>query len=253
MKPRCHLILCLVLCVCMLLTPCAMAAEALEGVEQECTTTQELVCDVKGNFWLMPACYPVRDLTPEQQELLLKGGVCKKVDYLIKDTRQNKEIIWDYLYEKFHNAYGVAGLMGNIYLESGFSPTNLQGTYERKFGMSDWEYTRAVDNGTYGNFVYDSAGYGLVQWTWWSWKAELLQFARSRGTSIGDMNTQLELLYRQLSNHSSNVYNNILYAKDVRQSAVSVMLDFEKPGNQSWAAQQNRTNAGIDVYSVHSR
>ena len=249
MKLRCHLILCLVLCICMLLTPCALAAEVVADAKQERTTTQELVCDVKGNVWLMPACYPIHDLTPEQRELLLEAGMCKKVNYLIKDTRENKEIIWDYLYEKFHNAYGVAGLMGNIYLESGFSPTNLQGTYERKFGMSDWEYTRAVDNGTYGNFVYDSAGYGLVQWTWWSWKAELLEFAKSRGTSIGDMNTQLDLMYRQLENHSSNVYNNILKAKDVRQAAVSVMLDFEKPGNQSWAAQQNRTNAGIEVYN----
>jgi hypothetical protein len=76
-----------------------------------------------------------------------------------------------------------------------------------------------------------------------------LEFAKSRGTSIGDMNAQLDLMYRQLKNHSSNVYNNILKAKNVGQAAVSVMLDFEKPANQSRAAQQKRTNAGIEVYN----
>jgi len=28
--------------------------------------------------------------------------------------------------------------------------------------MSDAQYTAAVDNGSYTNFIHDSAGYGLV-------------------------------------------------------------------------------------------
>lgn len=69
----------------------------------------------------------------------------------------NEETIWNYLYGKLGNAYGTAGLMGNLYAESALRPTNLQNTYEKKLGYSDAEYTAAVDNGSYGNFIKDSA------------------------------------------------------------------------------------------------
>lgn len=65
------------------------------------------------------------------------------------------------------NDFGVAGLMGNLFAESGLNPKNLQNTYEKKLGMTDAEYTAAVDSGSYSNFVKDSAGYGLAQWTYW--------------------------------------------------------------------------------------
>ena len=57
-------------------------------------------------------------------------------------------------------------------------PKNLQNSYESKLGFTDDTYTAAVDNGSYGNFVKDSAGYGLAQWTYWSRKENLLNFAR---------------------------------------------------------------------------
>lgn len=82
--------------------------------------------------------------------------------------------------------------MGNLYAESGLSPTNLQNSYEKKLKMTDSEYTSAVDDGRYKNFVKDGAGYGLAQWTFWSRKQNLLQFCQNRGRSIGDLNTQLD-------------------------------------------------------------
>lgn len=67
--------------------------------------------------------------------------------------------MWNYLYGKIGNYYGVAGLMGNLYAESALRSNNLQQTYETKLGYTDDTYTTAVDNGTYTNFVKDSAGY----------------------------------------------------------------------------------------------
>ena len=64
--------------------------------------------------------------------------------------------------------------MGNLYAESGLNPQNLQNIYEKKLGYSDASYTAAVDNGFYSDFVHDSAGYGLAQWTFWSRKQALL-------------------------------------------------------------------------------
>ena len=47
------------------------------------------------------------------------------------------EQIWNKLFAEFQNSYGVAGLMGNIQAESSLKSTNLQGTYNKKFGLSD--------------------------------------------------------------------------------------------------------------------
>lgn len=94
--------------------------------------------------------------------------------------------------------------MGNLYAESGLMPNNLQNAYNNKLGKTDAEYTAAVDNGSYGNFVKDSAGYGLAQWTYWSRKQALLNHAKQAGVSIADLNMQLGFMGRIAGIHSSN-------------------------------------------------
>ena len=90
-------------------------------------------------------------------------------------------------------------LLGNLYAESGLMPNNLQNAYNNKLGKTDAEYTAAVDNGSYGNFVKDSAGYGLAQWTYHTRKAALLEYAKAAGKSIGDLETQLGFLMKELT------------------------------------------------------
>ena len=62
----------------------------------------------------------------------------------VKDTAADPKVIWDYFKAKGLNDFGIAGLMGNLYAESGLKPTNLQNTYEKKLGYTDAEYTAAV-------------------------------------------------------------------------------------------------------------
>jgi len=92
--------------------------------------------------------------------------------------KNNEEKIWNFLTGKGLNSYGAAGLMGNLFAESGLNPHNLQNTYEKKLGYTDDSYTDAVDSGKYTGFTHDSAGYGLAQWTYWSRKEALLNYAR---------------------------------------------------------------------------
>ena len=61
----------------------------------------------------------------------------------------NEKRIWDYLTGKGLSPAGAAGLMGNLYAESGLNPQNLQNTYEKKLGYTDAAYTAAVDSGKY--------------------------------------------------------------------------------------------------------
>ena len=90
----------------------------------------------------------------------------------------NAEKIWNKLLDVGANAYGAAGTLGNLDPESGLNPQNLQDTGNRKLGMTDQEYTSAVDARTYLNFCRDGIGYGVAQWTYWSRKQALLNFAR---------------------------------------------------------------------------
>ena len=91
------------------------------------------------------------------------------------------EKIWNFLKSKGLSSCGAAGLMGNLYAESGLNPQNLQNSYEKKLGHTDASYTAAVDNGSYGNFARDGAGYGLAQWTYHTRKAALLEYAKAAG------------------------------------------------------------------------
>ena len=89
--------------------------------------------------------------------------------------------IWNYLLEITGNAYAAAGLMGNLYAESGLNSTNLQDACEASLGYEDSTYTDAVDSGIYSDFATDRAGYGLAQWTWQERKQNLLSFAQDAG------------------------------------------------------------------------
>ena len=53
---------------------------------------------------------------------------------------------------------GPIGVGNKIYIIM----LKLQNNYEKKLGFNDDTYTKAVDNGSYNNFIKDSAGYGLA-------------------------------------------------------------------------------------------
>lgn len=157
----------------------------------------------------------------------------------------NEQVIWDYLYNKVQNPYGVAALMGNLYVESKLNPKNLQGSYERKLGMTDDQYTEAVDNGTYTpvDFINDGAGYGLVQWTYWSRKEGLLNLAKSRGVSIGNLRMQLDYLWSEIQKYKT-VIDAMKTGNSVRAISDVIAKRYERPTDQSEKALQNRANYG---------
>lgn len=165
----------------------------------------------------------------------------------------NEEMIWNFLLGKGLNSCGVAGLMGNLYAESGLKPTNLQNSYEKKLGLTDDQYTTSVDNGDYANFVKDSAGYGLAQWTYWSRKQNLLNFVRSRNKSIGDMESQLEFLWKELSEGYKTVLGTLKTAKTVLEASSAVLTGFEKPANQGLTVQAKRAEYGQSYYNRYAK
>lgn len=167
------------------------------------------------------------------------------------DTKpeDNMPVIWEALKKAIGNEFGVAGVMGNIHAECSYRPENLQNTFEKSLGMTDGEYTAKVDSGEYSKdkFVHDSAGYGLAQWTWWSRKEALYEYAKSKGASIGDLNMQIEYLIKELKGYT-NVWKVITNAKSIREASDVVLKEFERPADMSEAVCVKRASYGQTAY-----
>ena len=167
-------------------------------------------------------------------------------------TTDNAKAIWDRLYAAIQNPYGVAGVMGNYYAESALRSNNLQNTYEKKMGMTDEQYTAAVDNGSYTNFIHDSAGYGLFQATYWSIKESLLKFAQEKGVSISDWQMQVDWFLQAMKNEYKAIWTVLTTARTVREASDAVLLKFERPADQSEAVQVKRAGYGQTYFDKYA-
>lgn len=162
-----------------------------------------------------------------------------------EDTREAQ--IWKFLANKGLNHYAIAGLMGNLYAESALRPNNLQNSFERKLGMSDKGYATAVNNGSYKNFAHDGAGYGLAQWTWYTRKQNLLNYAKAQGKSIDDLQMQLEFLWQELQGYHRSMAA-LTAGKSIKAVSDAILTDFEKPADQSSAVKNRRADFGKEIY-----
>ena len=107
------------------------------------------------------------------------------------DMETKKEYIWNYLVNEFGlSEMHAAAIMGNIQQESNFSATNAQNSYGYP-GDDDVEY---IDKYA----IKDNIGWGLIQWTYYTRKQGLLDYAVSKGASVGDITIQLEYLFYEV-------------------------------------------------------
>lgn len=145
------------------------------------------------------------------------------------------------------NDYGVFGLMGNLMAESGLKANNLQNSYNKKLNISDEDYTLVIDEGAYPDFVTDKAGYGLAQWTYWSRKQKLLQYAQAYGCSIGDENMQVDFMIGELMASYPSVLNVLKNATSIREASDCVLTQYERPADQSESVKAKRAAYGEDL------
>ena len=164
-----------------------------------------------------------------------------------------EEFIWSFLKAQGLTDAGAAGLMGNLYAESGLRSNNLQNSYEGKLGMTDVEYTEMVDKGTYTNFSNDRAGYGLAQWTYPTRKAALLAYAKAVGASIGSLEMQLSFLLKELRESYKLVHYVLVTATDVKTASNVVLLQFERPADQSETVKVKRASYGQKYFDKYAK
>ena len=166
------------------------------------------------------------------------------------NASDNAKAIWKRLKSKGMSETGISGLMGCWKNESNFNPMNLENKFEKKYG-SDKEYTNYVDsNNKWPDNANDDVGYGLAQWTGannnprsGNRKHNLLAFAKSKGTSVGDLNTQVDFAYDELKNSGkyTKAYNNLMSAKTPADAAAAALGNYEMPGLGMEKAKTNKT------------
>lgn len=145
-----------------------------------------------------------------------------------------EEKVWFALRDAGYDEYATAGAMGNFMQESGFKSNNVQNEYESRVG-SDEVYTQKVNSGAYSRqqFMSDSVGYGLAQWTFPTRKANLYDFAKSKGVGIDDEDMQIEFILKEMNQHgySKNQTNistaTVEFHNKVENSADTVLTQRE--------------------------
>lgn len=156
-----------------------------------------------------------------------------------------EEKIWFALREAGISEIAAAAVMGNLYAEGVFKSNNLEDSYERVIGMSDEEYTSAVNSGEYKNFANDGYGYGLAGWTYSSRKKGLYEYTKSKGVGVDDEQAQIEFLITEITDSGPasgyatcqmNLPNKGYTKKDwenatsVEEATAAFCYVFERPG-----------------------
>ena len=152
-------------------------------------------------------------------------------------TSENAKNIWQRLKGKGMSENGIAGLMGCWKNESNFNPINLENKFEKKYG-NDQQYTQYVDtNNKWPDSPNDHVGYGLAQWTGANGNAtsgnrkhNLLAYAKSKGTSVGDLNTQVDFAYDEVKNNYPKAYSALMSASNPSDGAAAALGLYEMPG-----------------------
>ena len=202
---------------------------------------------IVGHRDLMPTSCPGDNLYFRLDEIISLANGNTSSASTPNQNANNEQIIWDFFKNKGLNDYAVAGIMGNLYAESGLKSNNLENYYECQLDMTDEQYTKAVDYGTYDNFVNDKAGYGLAQWTYYTRKQNLLTFAKAQGKSIADLDMQLAFLWNELQDYPLLI-NKLQNAKSVAEASNAVLFGFERPADQSEAVQHKRASFGQSFF-----
>lgn len=142
-----------------------------------------------------------------------------------------EKILWDYLIDLGFTEQATAGILGNTHAESANKPNNLQDLGNKLLNMTDECYTASVDDGSYlsDKFVHDSWGYGLCQWTYWSRKKALLDFAKSKKVSIADVCMQVDFMVKELKQYG--LYKKIVNSTDILYVTEVFLQEFEKPAS----------------------
>ncbi len=133
---------------------------------------------------------------------------------------------------------------GNMYCESTMHSNIAQ---RGMTSLSDAGYTAAADAGTI-DFAHDAVGYGLCQWTYYTRKQKLLEYARAYGVSVGDETMQVKFCLEELRTEYASLWSYLQTAQGLYEAAARICKEYERPAVNNI---QDRASAGNSLYMAH--
>ena len=136
---------------------------------------------------------------------------------------------------------GACAMMGNMWAESGLKSDNVQDNCP----MGDKDYTYNVEHGIISKwqFMTDSYGYGLCQWTYSTRKAELYEFAKRIGVPISDEKMQCDFCLEELRRDYSGLLGYLSITGDLPKATERICAEFERPAVNNFSARINAAKA----------
>ena len=167
-----------------------------------------------------------------------------------------EETVWFSFIAAGYSEEATAGVMGNIFQESGFNTSAADWT------RPEWsvQYLASVDNGTISRdtFIHDGQGFGIAGFTWYTCKAAVYDIAKDSGKSVTDATVQVEALLQMVDPTSSVFamdtgkhgysYESWVNATSPEEAALAFLWTYEKP-NDSDAMADVRTSKAREYYN----
>lgn len=167
---------------------------------------------------------------------------------------------WEHLIKAGMTKEGAAGLMGNLYAESGIIPNRvemlcLQRLREAGRYYTDATYTAFVDDGTISRAEFlhplpgKQYGYGLCQWTSPGRKGKLYDHCKARKVSIGDLTAQLDFLVTELQQSYPSVWQVLTTTDSIKEASDIVLTKFEMPADVGASVKAARRGYATELYN----
>ena len=181
---------------------------------------QELVyAGLKEKYEIGTEAKNVVEATPEVE--VQQEANTTETEVEVNDNRTTEEVVWDYLKAAGYSDIQVAGIIGNLYQESGLNPARVESNGE---------------------------GIGLVQWSFGR-KQNLINYASSKGVDWSDLETQLEFLVDELD--SKQFYqpykDSFMNPYSVSEATEAFCFGFERP-NKAKANLDFRVEKAWEAY-----
>lgn len=142
-------------------------------------------------------------------------------------------------------------MWGNIYSESGGESNRVQGDFSPTRIVSK-SYTKDVDEGRISpsTFARDGRGYGLVQWTFWSRKQGLLNYAKAHGKSIGDTAMQVDYIVVEFKSDFPALWQYLTVTDNLYEATRRICMEFERPAVNNVDARYTAAQAAQKVWDA---
>lgn len=170
-------------------------------------------------------------------------------------------IIWNRLMDEFHNEVGVAGLMGNLYAESGCTPYACQPTrpYDVCITYINNVNSHAISKYNFVNYGCSTTGgvanvqlgFGLAQWTYYTRKDGLYDYMFANGNDISDLENQIAYVIEEIS-ADQTMYDLVATSTDINAVSDYILVHYENPEDKSLEVKKLRRGYSVDIYNEYN-